>query len=583
MIFLTKDMKPDVDKMYEYLTEQPEIYMDKYMFLSMIAQMSAIQDSRYYWLCNHLYFRRAEGTDVNHKDNVGNYLYNREIFPDNVLLTAKGNWNLSADNIKKRMLPLNICNTFLNTYMEYNSYKSKISTAKKIMERRQETVGLDRQGRPFIRIPYQYTITENLRFYTADENIQALPKEFLNTMVARPGKFLIWADFDQFEFSLMMQLMLEFTDEQIEKISSFGDRYKGFAYIASKLRGVPFDEEKFKQERPMYKEGVIARGYNASKATVANSVGSMEIASAIDAVYSKNDNYMRIIEYIDLSKQLNLPVVVNSYFGTTNSLDLIKYGKSLYSKAVNTPIQTTASEIFILVVNSILDKLRGFGLTSDDVRIYYGKHDEYILECSEKVIPYLWVIKEHSKIQIDDWLCLGLDPHLGYNYKVDDEELTRKFNEVSDKALKEGLYKDYIPRGEKKVYSPVRKIKRVGITVDTVTTGEQEICIATLVDFQKKQYAYLGVPSMTKEEIVYNMAAEYAKLDQEFKAILVNTLYVPTEAAMSGDTFLKFTDVVKIDIKRTNVFSYAKIHGFDSLSESDKEYFSGFEEIELDF
>ena len=77
MIFLTKDMKPDIDKMYGYLTEQPEIYMDKYMFLSMIAQMAAVQDSRYYWLCNHLYFRRSEGTDVNHKDNVGNYLYNR--------------------------------------------------------------------------------------------------------------------------------------------------------------------------------------------------------------------------------------------------------------------------------------------------------------------------------------------------------------------------------------------------------------------------------------------------------------------------------------------------------------------------
>lgn len=93
---------------------------------------------------------------------------------------------------------------------------------------------------------------------------------------------------------------------------------------------------------------------------------------------------------------------MNTYFGTT--LYAGEYGSKLQRVLMNIPIQGTGSDILSFLIERFCDKIAADGY-SELMQIYYTRHDELIIEVSNKVteescISYLRDVFEH---QIDDW------------------------------------------------------------------------------------------------------------------------------------------------------------------------------------
>jgi hypothetical protein len=122
-------------------------------------------------------------------------------------------------------------------------------------------------------------------------------------------------------------------------------------------------------------------------------------------------------------------MILTGYFGDTEVVANKYRREDVINDALNTPVQMGTSEIIILTVNAILRYFYSLGYTSEDVSVYYVRHDEPVFKIKTEVLKDAWVFEQFATILIDDWTPLHLDFNYGYYYKVPDEQLEQKVQE----------------------------------------------------------------------------------------------------------------------------------------------------------
>lgn len=164
------------------------------------------------------------------------------------------------------------------------------------------------------------------------------------------------------------------------------------------------------RERDELKMCWNATTYGASKKSL------VERCRFIDggAVYTYLHKFKELNNYIGKSYAMSKRDVqtVKTYFGTELYAD--KAGSQLRRSLLDLPIQGTGADILALLVEHFQDEVAERGI-EDDLRLYYPRHDECILEVSNTLLEQegfdgigdtIIDIFEHT---VDDWTQFHVD------------------------------------------------------------------------------------------------------------------------------------------------------------------------------
>ena len=88
--------------------------------------------------------------------------------------------------------------------------------------------------------------------------ISQIPKDYAKFISVEEGYFLAWGDFAQADLRIAYNLLLR-NEENYGLMASVTDKYEGIARLVADANNEPFDYEKFKAERNLYKVYVLER------------------------------------------------------------------------------------------------------------------------------------------------------------------------------------------------------------------------------------------------------------------------------------------------------------------------------------
>lgn len=318
---------------------------------------------------------------------------------------------------------------FFELYFEHRTWDNKSSKLSKIFDECWESAGKNKNGAELCKIPFQVNRQKNLRFnYNNYDIIAQIPKACSDCISVEDGYFLAWGDFAQSDFRIAYNLFLR-SPENDKIMSQYKDKYEALARIVAITNGTIFDLDKFKEDRQLYKTLTLKTIYGTNDSVVQE---ERAFIHTFTNFLNKCPGYCEYRKRLKRRIELNLPIILTSYFGNEEQINVYgTYESHILDDALNSPVQTGTSEIIILTINSILDRFYSMGFTEDDIRIYYNRHDEPIFRVKETLIDYLWVFKDYEEILVDDWSPLKLDFSFGYYYKVEDQKLMKLFEETT--------------------------------------------------------------------------------------------------------------------------------------------------------
>lgn len=346
----------------------------------------------------------------------------------------------AVKNLKRKPAFYSMIIEFCNLYTEYSHAKSLINSLSSKLDNGmiRESNVVDNKGNRLRVISSFYEKQSTGRYYTKNDNLQGWNKKVLDTFSAPKDYFFVWADFDQIDFRVAANLIL-FKDtagtakDDLELFNSTDDKYEAMARIIDKKIGRDFDIARFKANRKAYKTSMLARLYGASKRTLMNNgFTDYREVNTLDTYYATHKYYQNYKRSIENAIAFGCEVDVYDYFGYTRRVPVptnIKQGNRVLEDCLNAPIQSTANDIIMLWVTELAKEFQALGFGMDKFRIALIRHDEAIFLIHKDAIPYLYLFKKYSEIQIDDWTLLTNQPEVGFKYTVVDEELTKKYNE----------------------------------------------------------------------------------------------------------------------------------------------------------
>lgn len=295
---------------------------------------------------------------------------------------------------------------FLTQYMAHRSMKSKRDSLRKLVEGCKNSVAKDRYGRDLAKIPFIASEQVNRRFnYKNYDIISQIPKSEASMIGVEDGYFLAWGDFAQSDFRVAYNLFMR-SPENDEIMNRYEDKYEALARIVSKSLGREFDLDKFKTDRKLYKKLTLATVYGMADSGVPE---ENEFIQMFSQFLSTCDKYVEYRKRISDNSLMQTPIRITSYFGYDQyAMPDSRNADKLMYDALNMPNQTGTSELVILTVNSILETARECGLSEDQFGLYLTRHDEPIFRIKEDAMEYLWILKKHSTILVDDWTPLRM-------------------------------------------------------------------------------------------------------------------------------------------------------------------------------
>lgn len=354
------------------------------------------------------------------KYNVEQLLTRYKGIPESMLLDRKTGKVSLEKNKLTRAYERGFAKEFISLYLYFTSVRAKSGLLASAVSKCDYSDVVSNDGAPLAKVTHNIKESANLRTYYNDFNHQQLSEEALKCMKAPKGYFLVMGDFEQSDLKITYNMTLRDAGN-IDIMFRCKDSYEGISRV---VEGDEFSQEKFKTERPLYKENTLATVYGAQSASSkegARVVNNMKNYLSTLPVY--NEFKSRIEKRIDTG----LPVTVRTYFGNTISINAEKDSKGILDAALNAPSQTGTSEIVIACANAIMDKFTERGITEENggIYLYLNRHDELIFLIKDEHLAHCDIFQECQDILVDDWMPLRIEFSYSDNYIIPNEYIDR--------------------------------------------------------------------------------------------------------------------------------------------------------------
>lgn len=459
------------------------------------------------------------------RDTIIDYLIEFEGCPESFFKTGKTkSYSLDSKRVLAVLYEKGFAREFIENYIEYKSWSTKCSKLTTILKTCRDLGGVSKTGRELYKLPFNANVQTNRRFNYSDfDIISQIPKSMANCISVEDGYFLAWGDFAQSDLRIAYNLFLR-TPENDKLFSQYDDKYEAVARMVANLNHEQFNYDQFKEERDVYKRNTLATIYGKRSAAIAEDAAFIRRFSEF---VEKHEGYKLFKQRLDEYMQIDLPIMVSSYFGFVQQVYAGPGASksSIMDVALNTPVQTGSSEIVIDVVNHILDTCYSMGYTEDDICLYMTRHDEPIFKIKESAKDVLKVLLDSSTVIVDDWTPLQMDWNVGYSYKIPDEALEADLQHVRD------TYTETIVKPEAvcdTFYEPLDKV--FTLSVATQKTPDCKT-IVTFYDDKQNEVMYSLFETLDDEQIVTECKCKIRDAtkkihDAGYKHILVFSTFI---------------------------------------------------------
>lgn len=455
--------------------------------------------------------------------------------------------SLSFDMTKvvKPLLSRNVFPQILEPYISMRSFTSYRNFLTKLFENQSVSVSTRNDGILTRQYSYNVTQQENLRVYYRDIGVINIPKMFSNVItVPDTDKFIVWCDYPQADWRLAYNLFIR-DSENAKVMDSVEDSYMGAAMLVEKE---DFDKEVFSKSRSDYKVYTLKTFYNSRD--------NKSIVTKLRDFFMSCPRYRKYYRDLRSLHKFKLPISCKSYFGYEQTLPDNQYEDSFISKGLNTPIQTMTSHVVIETVFGILERFYALGYTQEDINVYFVRHDEPIFIASKSILKDSWIFGDCSQIHIDGFSPIQLQFFFGYNYKIEDEELSRTVeNSCNSNKSRYHIYKDAELDTS---YSPT----------PSIFSGYADVQIQqgiAYTAFQLEEGEFIKVYPVTSKTFNDALEEGIQLLLQEFK---LNYLYlenpIVTDVIKVNSTLVKLVALYSasdVDILTSHVNAYIQKEG----------------------
>jgi len=329
--------------------------------------------------------------NLNSDDNVRELLFTAPYFaytiPDDMPKTDGGQTSVSASALEllKQSLPPRANTLMLDTLIEHSALHQRYTTFIAGLAQR-----IARDGR--VHANFNLGVTRTGRLSSSKPNLQNIPreKEFRNIFTASDGMQLVKADYSQIELRVLAVVA---RDENMIDIFQSGRDFH--AETARRVFNIPNDAEVSKELRSRAKGVNFGVAYGEGAYGLARNIGiTLEQAEEfITAYYSlfhglhawqeKTKAFVRMHGYVQ-SIFGRRRMIANATIKPYAQPDWRKLVGAAYRMAVNTPIQSAASDMCLCSANALAKR---FTVLKLDARVLSIVHDEIITECADALVP----------------------------------------------------------------------------------------------------------------------------------------------------------------------------------------------------
>lgn len=457
MLNLSGDMLPDLELYKDNLSADKTVYFDQIKSLHMLKYDKQVLATLEAGLLDYIRTKSGNRIMTLKRDDIIDFLIKYERVPEGRMLVRDSKGTRISLDRKKVINPLEEAGYapgFMYWYIPYVEYKSATQNFESFINRASRSAHLSAEGFPLVECSYFLSIASTGRLYYKDENIQAIPKRYLSAMTVPADYFLVWGDFAQIDLRVAFHLYLRGNPKYDEIFRKYDDKYEAVARIIHLVLGQEFNPEQFKKDRNSYKVSVLSRLYDASIDTMLRSNPNVEFVKFLDRFFKEHQYYQKAVRDLKEIIENGVQLEMRDYFGYENTIAIENQDEN-FKEAINFPVQSTSNSIVVHLVNSIVRRFREAGFNEDKFRVYLIRHDEPIFMVHKDCAHYLHILKDYSKVQVDDWDELLVDPYFGFSYGEVDNDLMMLYEQVSD------IYKGQMtPRkiGEKRKYKPAKSV-----------------------------------------------------------------------------------------------------------------------------
>lgn len=504
MLKFTRDSYVDVDLYERRLKRTGYIVIDSVRLRQLRDYNNNIQTTLYGLLGDVISANSGNKYPSISKNNIYHYLTEMEGVPyRRIGTTPSGDISLDVNSYLKPLYEDGYAEEFLKLYIEAVGVKAKNNIIAGILTRSYEPIDDNSEHKHLKKCRFNVNQKDNLRYFYKDNAIVSISEIYNEAIVAPPGYVLVTGDFAQADFRIAYNLLLR-DETNAEIMDNIEDKYEGIARVLAKTFDEPFDLDKFKATRKLFKANILGPMYGKCNA---NSKKSQAFIHKMNAFLDLCPRYQAFKQSLLNRIEMGLPLVIDSYFGysTTIPVGIGKKGeKDTLNKALNTPIQTGTSELMILIVNSILDKFYALDYTEEDVDIYYTRHDEPLFILKEHAMKDAWVFKNASRIIIDSWTPLDIEFTFHKRYGVDCSE----YNDMYKRSIIQNNNKIEVIEPDKEFtpYSAIKQTQKLAFHIEKVDTKS----VLAIYDATAKRVQYR----------LYNTTNEFEVFEQAKQEVL---------------------------------------------------------------
>lgn len=448
MLGFSRESFVDVDKYDERINGRNYVLMDKEKFKSISEYIKIRMESSRKLAITVMDAESGHSFISMSKNAVIDFLQKIKHCPESDFsIKSTDSDSLNADKVLTPLMNRGYAVEFLEAYISYKSLMSIYGRTPAFLSCMEYHGEVDREGNKLYRVYYSVRIQENRRFNYKNQDLISTPSEYKTTFGVEDGYCLVWGDFKQSDFRIAINVFLA-DENNTEALEKYPDRYRSMAELIAAIDNKEFDLADFIAKRELYKLNSLATLYGTVNS---KNPAVDEVVKQMSKFYKTCSRYVEYLRRVENRIELGLTIEVEDYFGFKQLIPVNpKFPNSTKNKALNTPIQTGTSNIMILTVNKILDMFYERGYTEDDVSVYMCRHDEPIFRVKESAMKDAWIFKNAQRILVDDWTELEMEFSYGYNYLVEDAELTKLAHESYDANEEEivernGKHFDFYP------------------------------------------------------------------------------------------------------------------------------------------
>lgn len=423
-----------------------ECSLDYILFYSKLIEAEGLVDSATRELASLIYYYSAGREYGCTKDDVcrtliyiglpefmvcqrGKFILNADKSIPSILDWCNKNYNF--DKVRSTNVEI-----IINAYNNLSKLKTYFNSMNSIQNKLVKSDDVTNDDKPIVYISSNYTKKITGRYYTENYNLQGWNKQSIECFTAKKDYFLIWADFAQIDFRVACNIMLLKDNPELKKyFIKTEDKYEAFCRMIYADAGVEFDYQSFLKNRKAIKASVLSALYGAGLRSIESNFTDKRCAKIMYEFFEKNKGRNEYIQKLKDALNYSAEIYCTDYLGEVNRIP-VKMNANEYQRAhelksaINNSIQSTSNSIVMNWCNTVIKYFRNLGFGSDMFRVYLNRHDEIIFEAHKSMMSYMWIFEETSKIFIDDWFDLKIEPNLGYNYTIVDKDLTENYNNV---------------------------------------------------------------------------------------------------------------------------------------------------------